>query len=215
MKVRRFTTVIKIDPMKPDEEVIAQASLLLKEGEAIAFPTETVYGLGSSAFSKQGIKALYAIKNRPKNKAIPVMISNLGMLDFLVEEIPSSAKALMENFWPGPLTIIFPAKRSLSSPLLGGGSTVAIRYPDHPVPIYLMQKLQQPLAVTSANLSGNPAPKTAPEALTDIEGRIPLLIDGGRSPLSGESTIVDCTQNKIRIVRAGALSTERIQTAIP
>lgn len=189
----------------PDPKLIELAASLLKEENAIAFPTETVYGLGADASSRTGLLAIYEIKGRPKDKPLPIMIANLGMLEAWVREISPNAKQLMENFWPGPLTLILPAKPRLSPILTAGKSTLAVRFPNHPIPIALIREIGGPLAVTSANVSGRPSPVTAVEVMNQLSGKIPLILDGGRCMHGRESTIVDCTTEEIRILRQGAI----------
>jgi len=142
------------------------------------------------------------------------MISDLKMLHLVSENIPSEAKRLMIRFWPGPLTLVLRAKPSLSLILTAGKKTVAVRFPDHPVPLRLIAAMGSPLAATSANRSEEPSPKTAGEAALQLSGKVPLILDGGSSRYGTESTIVECTGSDPIILRSGALSAQKIKTAL-
>jgi L-threonylcarbamoyladenylate synthase len=185
---------------------------LLTEGEIVAFPTDTVYGLGANAFYSPGIIKLFEAKGRDANKAIAVLIGDNGHLDLLTDFLSASARKLIERFWPGGLTIVVPKKKDLPE-LLSAGSSIGIRMPDHSVALELLNKFG-PLATTSANLSGKNNPHNAGDVLNQLNGRVPLILDGGRCPGGVPSTVVDCSTDEVRILRPGAISHEAIDAVI-
>ena len=185
---------------------------LLTEGEIVAFPTDTVYGLGANAFYSPGIIKLFEAKGRDANKAIAVLIGDNGHLDLLTDFLSASARKLIEHFWPGGLTIVVPKKKDLPE-LLSAGSSIGIRMPDHSVALELLNKFG-PLATTSANLSGKNNPHNAGDVLNQLNGRVPLILDGGRCPGGVPSTVVDCSTDEVRILRPGAISHEAIDAVI-
>ena len=185
---------------------------LLTEGEIVAFPTDTVYGLGANAFYSPGIIKLFEAKGRDANKAIAVLIGDNGHLDLLTDFLSASARKLIEHFWPGGLTIVVPKKKDLPE-LLSAGSSIGIRMPDHSVALELLNKFG-PLATTSANLSGKNNPHNAGDVMNQLNGRVPLILDGGRCPGGVPSTVVDCSTDEVRILRPGAISHEAIDAVI-
>lgn len=185
---------------------------LLTEGEIVAFPTDTVYGLGANAFYSPGIIKLFEAKGRDANKAIAVLIGDNGHLDLLTDFLSASARKLIERFWPGGLTIVVPKKKDLPE-LLSAGSSIGIRMPDHSVALELLNKFG-PLATTSANLSGKNNPHNAGDVMNQLNGRVPLILDGGRCPGGVPSTVVDCSTDEVRILRPGAISHEAIDAVI-
>jgi len=202
------TRIAKIDPNSPDDGLIREAVKLMMQGFPIAFPTETVYGLGVCARSPKGIEAIYAIKGRSQGKPLQLMISDLDMLKLVIKTIPDKATPLMEKYWPGPLTIIFKTNTTFAA--AQQRATVAIRYPNHPIPLSIIRRLENPLAATSANLSGRLSPRRAVEVFEQLDGKIPLILDGGSCTVGQESTLVDMTLEKPKIVRQGALSAEEL-----
>lgn len=203
-----LTRIVKVNPEAPDESTLREAVKRLNQGNPIAFPTETVYGLGVSARSPKGIEAIYSIKGRSKEKPLQLMISNLEMLKKIVRSIPESAYPLIEKYWPGPLTIIFRANAAFSAS--SGLATVAVRFPNHPVPLAIIERLGNPMAATSANLSGNLSVRNAGDVVRQLDGKIPLILDGGSCSIGKESTIVDVTGEKIKILRIGAIPPESL-----
>lgn len=174
--------------------------------QPFALPTDTVYGLSCPFDDRVAIEALYRVKGRSKDKAIPVLLGTKAQLALVVPPWPSAlVKRLADHFWPGPLTIVMEARPGLPSALLGGGDTVAVRVVDHPV-FQAVAAFTGPLATTSANLSGRPDCSDAQAVEAQLEGRIPLIVDGGRSPQSRPSTIVQAHGERLRILRAGSLS---------
>jgi L-threonylcarbamoyladenylate synthase len=187
---------------------IESAVTLLKEGEIIAFPTDTVYGLASDAFHAPGIIKLFEAKGRESNKAISILIGTNDQVKLITNHMTRMAKKLTERFWPGGLTVIVPRKDTLPE-LISTTKNVGIRMPDHPVALELLRTFG-PLATTSANLSGGSNPQSAIDVFDQLNGRIPLILNGGVCPGGIPSTVVDCTGEKPIILRYGAISEEQI-----
>jgi L-threonylcarbamoyladenylate synthase len=191
-----------------DPASIDSAIALLREGEIVAFPTDTVYGLGTSAFHSPGIIKLFEAKGRDSNKAIAVLIGEVNQMDLLTDELNINASKLMEKFWPGGLTIVVSKKKDLPE-LLSAGTSIGIRMPNHPVALELLRKFG-PIATTSANLSGGNNPHNARNVHDQLNKRIPLILDGGECPGGIPSTVVDCTTDEVRILRQGTIKPEEI-----
>jgi len=187
----------------PASEIQVAVEILQKGGLA-AFPTDTVYGLGALAFEDRAIESIYVAKNRPVEKAIPILIGDVDALDLIAESIPEMARIFASRFWPGPLTCIVPKKQTLPR-AVSATSTVAVRIPNHPDARTLL-RATGPMAVTSANISGQANPCTAQEVYEQLNGRIPLILDGGRTPGGIPSTLVDCTGDQPIILREGPIS---------
>ena len=185
---------------------------LLNDGEIVAFPTDTVYGLGTNAFYSPGIIKLFEAKGRDANKAIAVLIGDLDQLNLLTDELSETARKLVANFCPGGLTIVVPKKKDLPE-LLSAGSSIGIRMPNHPVALDLLRKFG-PIATTSANLSGMNNPHDARDVERQLNKRVPLILDGGRCPGGIPSTVVDCTTEEVRILRPGTISLKEIEKAL-
>lgn len=183
---------------------ILSALEILLSGGLVAFPTDTVYGVGSLAFHQQAIESIYVAKDRPMEKAIPVLIGDNEDLSKVAEEIPIFAMKLIDRFWPGPLTVLVPKKRALPE-AISATSTVGVRVPDHDIARALL-RLAGPLAVTSANISGQSSPTTAEEVYAQLNGRIAMILDGGETPGGIPSTLVDCTGDEIQILREGPIT---------
>ena len=192
-----------------DQNVIPLALQILRAGGLAAFPTDTVYGVGALAFDQSAIESIYAAKDRPLEKAIPILISDMGDLEKVAIDIPPLARRLAIRFWPGPLTIILPKNPSLPA-AVSATATVGVRVPDHAIARELL-RAAGPMAVTSANLSGHESPRSAQEVLIQLGGRIPLVIDGGETPGGIASTLVDVTGAEAVILRDGPLSLEQIK----
>lgn len=194
---------------------IQKAATLLKQNEVVAFPTETVYGLGGNAKDDQAIKKIFAAKGRPSDNPLIIHIAKQEQLTEFVEEVPSIAKQLMENFWPGALTIIFRMKEgALSSYATAGLSTVAVRMPDHPIALKLIEEANLPIAAPSANQSGKPSPTSALHVKEDLDGKIAGILDGGSTGVGVESTVIDCTDQMPTILRPGGITIEQIERVI-
>ncbi|KAF0819062.1 MULTISPECIES: L-threonylcarbamoyladenylate synthase [unclassified Cytobacillus] len=193
----------------------SQAADLLKNNEVVAFPTETVYGLGGNAENDDAVKKIFQAKGRPSDNPLIIHIADKAQLDGFVTEIPQNAQALMNVFWPGPLTLIFILKGGvLSQYATAGLSTVAVRMPDHPVALELLKKTGLPIAAPSANRSGRPSPTTAEHVWEDLNGRIAGLVDGGPTGVGVESTVVDCTGEVPVILRPGGITREQLEEVV-
>jgi L-threonylcarbamoyladenylate synthase len=196
------------------EESIVVAARVLAEGGLVAFPTDTVYGVGAHAFQPEAVERIYTAKIRSRDKAIPILLARADDLVLVAERIPDTAWRLAERFWPGGLILVLPKKASVPDVVSAGGTTVAVRVPDHPVSLALIATLGAPLAATSANLSGHPSPVTTQEVETELRGRIELILDGGRCPGGVPSTVLDLTTDPLAILRAGAISVEEIKAVL-
>ena len=187
-----------------DKEALPHAIDILRNGRLVAFPTDTVYGLGALAFDGKAVESIYLAKNRPVEKAIPVLIWDVSDLEKVSDDIPERTRTLVSRFWPGPLTVLLPKKLTLPESV-SATATVAVRVPDHAVARALL-RATGPMAVTSANISGQASPSTAQEVLAQLDGRIDLIIDGGPTPGGVPSTLVDCSSGEIKILRAGPIT---------
>ncbi|MFZ3589072.1 L-threonylcarbamoyladenylate synthase [Bacillus sp. DJP31] len=191
---------------------IKQAAELLKQDEVIAFPTETVYGLGGNALSTNAVGKIFMAKGRPSDNPLIVHIAERSQLDSLVSYVSPLAEKLMDEFWPGPLTLIFQAKENVvSDKVTAGLSTIAVRMPDHPVAIALIREAGLPIAAPSANRSGKPSPTSAHHVWNDLNGRIAGIVDGGFTGVGLESTVVDCTEGIPVILRPGGITKEQVE----
>ena len=187
------------------------AGSLIRGGELVAFPTETVYGLGANALDAEAVGRIFAAKGRPGDNPLIVHISAPDQLPPLIAATPSpAARALMDACWPGPMTLIFPKSPAVPMAVTAGLDTVAVRYPAHPAARALIDAAGRPIAAPSANRSGRPSPTTAGHVLEDMDGRIPLILDGGPCEVGLESTVIDVTGDTPRILRPGGVTPERI-----
>jgi len=190
---------------------IESAIALLKEGEIIAFPTDTVYGLASDAFHAPGIIKLFEAKGRDSNKAISILVGSKDQVKLITSHMTKMAKKLTEKFWPGGLTVIVPRKESIPE-LISTTRNIGIRMPDHPIALELLRSFG-PLATTSANLSGGSNPQSAIDVFDQLNGRIPLILNGGICPGGIPSTVVDCTGETPVVLRVGAIPEKEIIAA--
>ena len=202
------TKIISAD----DPFVYKTALDILKSGGLVAFPTDTVYGVGALAFDGNAIESIYTAKDRPVEKAIPILIGEIMDTIKVVTDFPLTARKLASRFWPGPLTCVLTKKPTLPE-AVSASSTVGVRIPDHAVARVLL-RFSGPMAVTSANISGQPSPSTAQEVLEQLNGRIPLIIDGGTSPGGVPSTVIDCSSNEVKILREGPISLNNINSVL-
>ncbi|MCX6036169.1 MAG: L-threonylcarbamoyladenylate synthase [Chloroflexi bacterium] len=191
-----------------DPHALLRALEVLQLGGIVAFPTDTVYGVGALAFDGAAVERIYAAKDRPVEKAIPVLIGDADDLAQVSAEVPEIALKLAACFWPGPLTLVVPKHPELPEVVSATG-TVGVRIPDHPVARALL-RLAGPMAVTSANLSGQPSPSTAREVFAQLGGRIALILDGGTTPGGVPSTVVDCVGAELKVLRAGPIPKREI-----
>ena len=193
-------------------DAISRALQILNAGGLVAFPTDTVYGVGALAFDGKAVESIYTAKDRPVEKAIPILIGDPGDLEKVGMDVPSSAHQLAARFWPGPLTILVPKRTELPE-TVSATSTVGVRVPDHEVARALL-RTTGPMAVTSANISGAQSPVTAQEVYEQLAGRIDLIIDGGKTPGGVPSTLVDCTSSELKVLREGPLSLQELLSAL-
>jgi len=193
-------------------ESLPRALAVLSAGELVAFPTDTVYGLGASAFNSRAVESIYFAKRRPPERAIPVLLADTADLKLVVSELPSMAAILAARFWPGPLTLIVPKNPKLPD-AISRTEKVAVRIPDHQVARWLL-RAAGPLAVTSANISNGPDACSAAEVLAQLDGRIPLIVDGGQTPGGVPSTLVDCMGPEPVVLRAGAITLPALKSAL-
>ena len=203
---------IKIDSHHPDNDTLLKSIEFITEGKTIAFPTETFYALGVSAYHEKALKKLFAIKGREYDKPLSLLIEGEAMLKEVVSEIPSLATTLMQEFWPGGLTLIFKASAKIPPLVTAHTNTVAVRNPSHPIARMLVKAAKCPLTATSANLSGEKSCSSAGEVVKSLGNAVDLIIDGGHTEGLLPSTIVDLTSIPPKIVREGIISAEQLKT---
>lgn len=208
------TKVVRIDSKKIKQKAIEKAASLIQKGELVAFPTETVYGLGANAFNARAVKKIFKTKGRPADNPLIVHICDKDMLATVVKEIPEKAFSLIKKFWPGPLTIILKKKNRIPNVVTAGGNTVAVRMPNHPVALALIQKSGVPIAAPSANISTRPSPTLAKHVYEDFKEKIPLILDGGHTNIGIESTVVDLTENPPILLRKGKITKREVENVI-
>lgn len=193
------TRFLKIDPEYPEPELIKEAAGILQRGGLVAFPTETVYGLGANLNDPQAIQELYQVKQRSFEKQATLHVADPDEVERHGVEVTDLARQMMRAFWPGPVTLILPRP---------DGSTLGFRIPRHPVALALLQAARVPVVAPSANLSGRPAPRTAGEVMRDLSDQIDLVLDAGPTPLGVSSTVVDLSARPPKVLRSGALAEE-------
>ncbi len=200
--------------LKPSDESIALAAEIFRAGGLVGIPTETVYGLGANAFDEKAALSIFAAKERPADNPLIVHIHDRAQLADIVADIPENARRLMDAFWPGPLTIILPRKATVPDELTAKLDTVAVRMPSHPVAMALLKACNLPIAAPSANRSGKPSPTSAKHVFDDMDGRIPLIIDGGESDVGLESTVISLVGEKPCILRPGGVTQAMLEEVI-
>lgn len=208
------TIIVKTGVDNINMQAISKAGEIIKEGGLVAFPTETVYGLGADALNEEAAAKIYAAKGRPSDNPLIAHIADTDMLTPLVEDIPPDAVKLMEAFWPGPMTLIFNKSDVVPKGTTGGLDTVAIRYPDHPIAQAVIKAAGVSIAAPSANLSGKPSPTLGEHVIDDMNGRIDMIIDGGMVGMGLESTIIDVTVTPPMILRPGFITEEMIKKVV-
>lgn len=206
-----MTDVLKINSDAPEPEVIARAAAVLRGGGLVAYPTETVYGLAASAFVPDSIARVFDAKNRPFSQALPVQIADADEIATLARDVPSEARSLIADFFPGPLTLIFFRLPTVSLVVTGGGNTVGVRMPAHPVALAVIRAFGAPVVCPSANLTGRRAPQSAADVLEDLDERIDLILDGGPTENRTASTVLDVTTRPARLIREGKISREELE----
>jgi L-threonylcarbamoyladenylate synthase len=192
------------------ERQIARAVRILKKGGVVAFPTDTLYGLGANAFDENAVLKIYEIKSRPRDLALTLLLADIAQMKVVGDDIPNMAWELAERYMPGALTIVIKKSAAVSDIISGNRDTVAVRVPNHPIPIALISSLGAPITGTSANLSGAPDPATAEQVHKQLGSRVDMIIDGGRCPVGVSSTILDLTTDPPTILREGAITRDEL-----
>ena len=205
MRSLRKTCVVKVSPDKPDSRAISRAAAIIRSGGLVGFPTETVYGIAADPLNKRTMARLYAAKERPRGKPFTVHISDLATIEEMGCGITKEARALIGKFWPGPLTIILKTRT---------GKKIGFRMPDNCVALELLKKVGVPVVAPSANLSGEEPPRTARDVLRYMDGKLDMLIDAGPASVGIESTVVDLTRGRPKILREGAIKERSIIKAV-
>jgi len=209
------TEVVSVDPAMPSQADIARAADCLRRGGLVAFPTETVYGLGVHAMDPEAVRRLFDAKRRPANDPLIVHVSSFSQVGPLVVELPHDAERLASRFWPGALTLVLRRASSVPHEVTAGLETVAVRVPAHPVAHALLLGVSLPIAAPSANLFSRPSPTLAAHVLDDLDGRIDMILDGGPTSVGVESTVLDLTADPPVVLRPGAISIEMLRTVVP
>ena len=203
---------ILIDPFNPQPKLILKAAGLIKKGGVVLFPTRCLYGLGADAFNPKAVDKVFRIKQRPYNKPVSVLIKDTNDLHILVKHIPSTAKCIMDYFWPGQITIVFEAKNTISGNLTGDTGKIGIRMPEHPVAFSLVKEANSPITGTSANISG----QAGCSAISDVQlaEKVDILLDAGQLKGGTGSTVIDVTTSFPTILREGSVSAKNIFAAL-
>ncbi len=209
-----MTKIIKINPHKPESDKIKIAAKVLRRGGLVAFPTDTVYGLGADALNPKAVKKIFKVKKRLLTNPLPILIAKKTDLKKYTSIAPAKVKKLINKFWPGPLTIALSKKKIIPDIVTSGKKSVGVRVPDNPVAVSLIQALGRPLAATSANLSGRPSPKNAMAVKKYLNNKIDLILDGGKTKLGRESTVLDCTTSLPTLLRPGAIKIKTLEKLI-
>src|SRR5262245_27162199 len=208
------TEVLRIELTSPDPAVIARAAELLRAGRMVAFPTETVYGLGANALDPDAVRGIFAAKGRPADNPVIVHVAEIEGATEVASSWPETAARLAGQFWPGPLTFVLPKRETIPEVVTAGGSTVAVRMPAHPVALALIRAAGVPVAAPSANRSSELSPTRAGHVLRGLDGRIDLVLDGGPAPGGIESTVLDLTSARPRLLRPGLVTIADIERII-
>jgi len=208
------TKIIKINPNKINFAKIDKAAEVIRKGNLVAFPTETVYGLGADVFNEKAISKIFIAKKRPFNDPLIVHIADIKELELLSNKVTQVALKLAEAFWPGPLTLVMKKSPSVSNLVTSGLDTVAVRMPNNKIALNLIRRSNTPIAAPSANLFGRTSPTDAWHVADDLEGNIEMIIDGGRTRVGVESTVVDTTTAPVQLLRAGGITVEQLRTVI-
>lgn len=209
------TRVIKVNQREPEEELIKEAAELIKAGKLVAFPTETVYGLGANGLDEEAAKRIFLAKGRPQDNPLILHVASMEEVKLLVKAIPKEAELIAEKFWPGPITMIFERSSLVPDVITAGLDTVAIRMPDHKIALSLIKASGVPIAAPSANTSGKPSPTLAQHVIEDLYGKIDMVIDGGATGVGLESTVLDLTGDRPTILRPGGVTLEDLRPIIP
>jgi L-threonylcarbamoyladenylate synthase len=214
MKQPVKTEVLRINSKRPNESIIARASKLISSGEIVAFPTETVYGLGANALDPLAILKIYQMKGRPSDNPLIVHVADMKTLRRLVNEISPRDMRIIKKFWPGPVTLVLKKSKIVPKITTGGLSTIAVRMPRNKIALALIKRSGFPIAAPSANISGRPSPTNASHVKDDLDGKVKLILDGGSTEIGIESTVIDMTLRTPVILRPGGISKESIEDEI-
>jgi L-threonylcarbamoyladenylate synthase len=206
---------LKVNLEDPEDPALAYAADLIRVGGLVVYPTDTLYGIGANAFSLRAVTAVYEVKRREKNKPLLVLVDSIESLTPLVREIPPFAHKMMDAFWPGPMTLVFNTSSRLPEALIKNEKTLAIRIPKNRWCMSLLKKAGCPITATSANISGQPTPRTIDDIQSQLGPAVDLYLDAGELPESKPSTVVDVTGALPRLLREGAISLERIKEIVP
>jgi len=213
-----MTVIIKVNPKNPELAKIKQAAQILRGGGLIAFPTDTVYGLGADALNPRAVKKIFKIKKRPFTNPLPILIAEKKDLTKFVSKFVSrpsqKIKQLINKFWPGPLTLVLPKKKIIPNIVTAGLPRVGVRVPANAVALALIRILGRPLAATSANLHGKKSPTTALAVKKNLNNKIDLILDGGKTKLGRESAVLDCTTSPPTLLRSGAIKAKTLEKLI-
>jgi L-threonylcarbamoyladenylate synthase len=208
------TVISKIDPSHPSPEILAEAAARVMRGELVAFPTETVYGLGANAFDAEAVRRIFKAKQRPFLDPLIVHIAKVEDVELVATDFPPMAARLASLFWPGPLTLLLPRHTALPMEVTSGLDTVAVRIPSHPVALGLLVACGVPIAAPSANRFGHTSPTSAAHVREDLEGAVELILDGGPTPVGIESTVIDVRPTPAVILRPGGVTREQLEAVI-
>ncbi len=214
MENRKETRILRVDPAHPESAVIEAAAEVIKRGGTVAFPTETVYGLGADALDAKAVSEIFDAKGRPRGNPLIVHIASLAQGRGLVAHWPPAAELLARKFWPGPLTLILPRASIVPDEVTAGLPNVALRFPAHPVALALIEAGGTPIAAPSANLSGHPSPTCSAHVLADLAGKVDLILDGGPTEVGLESTILDLSRPRPVLLRPGGVSREALEAVL-
>ncbi len=206
-----MTRILKISASKLEKGKLIEAAMILKMGGLVAFPTETVYGLGANALDAKAVRGIFKAKGRPSDNPLIVHIASAKELESLVKNVPVVARKFMRAFWPGPLTIVFEKTARVPSEVSAGLDSVAVRMPSHKIALALIVAARVPLAAPSANLSGSPSPTRADHVISDLDGKVDMIIDGGKCAVGLESTVVDCTVSPPMLLRPGKVTLAQLR----
>ncbi|MHA6250669.1 L-threonylcarbamoyladenylate synthase [Oceanobacillus sp. CAU 1775] len=209
MRTKQWT--IKTNEAKHNEIIIKEAAALLLKGETVAFPTETVYGLGADATNEAAVSKIFEAKGRPQDNPLIAHVATYEQLQNLVDNIPNYVESLIEAFSPGPLTYVLPSNGRCANNVTAGLSTIAVRIPDHEVALQIIEEANIPIAAPSANLSGKPSPTTAAHVHEDLDGKISGIVDGGPTGVGLESTVIACREKDVVILRPGGITQEQLE----
>lgn len=209
-----MTRVLSVDPLNPQPDIIEEAAAVIRRGGLVAFPTETVYGLGANGLDPVAVATIFTAKQRPSSDPLILHIANRNQLDAITSTLPDTVQILAQAIWPGPLTLVLPRNERVPLAVTAGGPSVAIRIPAHPVALALIRAAGTPIAAPSANMFSRPSPTRAADVLEDLDGRIDLILDGGPTIIGVESTVLSLISNPPTLLRPGGLPLEQIEALI-